>query len=75
MGEPVAVEPYLGANGHLVALSEGDLDFLHVHPLEGAAEGPIAFMTEFTEPGRHALFLQFRDGGEVRTASFTLDVD
>ncbi len=74
-GEPVAVEPYLGANGHLVALSEGDLEFLHVHPLEGAGDEPIAFMTEFTEPGRHALFLQFRADGDVRTASFTVDVD
>ena len=25
-------EPYLGAGGHLVALREGDLAFLHVHP-------------------------------------------
>ena len=31
-GRPVAVEPYLGADGHLVALREGDLAFLHVHP-------------------------------------------
>lgn len=73
-GEPVAVEPYLGADGHLVALSEGDLEFLHVHPLEREAGGPIAFMTDFTEAGRHALFLQFRDAGEVRTATFTVDV-
>jgi hypothetical protein len=31
-GAPVTVEPYLGAAGHLVALREGDLAFLHVHP-------------------------------------------
>jgi hypothetical protein len=35
-GEAVEVEPYLGADGHLVALREGDLAFLHVHPLGGA---------------------------------------
>jgi hypothetical protein len=34
-GEPVDVEPYLGADGHLVALREGDLAFLHVHPIGG----------------------------------------
>src|SRR4051794_33930821 len=33
-GAPVAVEDYLGAKGHLVALREGDLAFLHVHPDE-----------------------------------------
>jgi hypothetical protein len=43
-GEPVEVEPYLGAGGHLVALRDGDLAFLHVHPMggdhqEGAAHG------------------------------------
>ena len=33
-GRPVQTEPYLGAGGHLVALREGDLAFLHVHPEE-----------------------------------------
>lgn len=32
-GHPVdRLEPYLGAKGHLVALREGDLAYLHVHP-------------------------------------------
>ena len=33
-GEKVAVDDYLGAKGHLVALREGDLAYLHVHPVE-----------------------------------------
>ena len=33
--EEVAVEEYLGARGHLVALREEDLAYLHVHPLGG----------------------------------------
>lgn len=34
-GQPVEdLAPYLGAKGHLVALREGDLAFLHVHPEE-----------------------------------------
>ena len=33
-GTPVAVEDYLGAKGHLVALRQGDLAYLHVHPDE-----------------------------------------
>ncbi len=37
-GEPVEVEPYLGANGHLVALREGDLAYLHVHPIEAGGD-------------------------------------
>ncbi|HEX5762645.1 MAG TPA: DUF4396 domain-containing protein [Solirubrobacterales bacterium] len=35
--EPVQVDPYLGANGHLVALREGDLAYLHTHPTNGGA--------------------------------------
>ena len=39
-GQPVtALQPYLGAFGHLVALREGDLAYLHVHP-EGAVPSP-----------------------------------
>ena len=75
-GNPVDVEPYLGADGHLVALREGDLAFLHVHPLEAGegAGGAIRFMTEFPSEGRYRLFLQFKEAGRVHTAAFTRDV-
>jgi hypothetical protein len=74
-GEPVDVEPYLGANGHLVALREGDLAFLHVHPLTGEdAADAIRFMTEFPSAGRYRLFLQFQDDGAVHTAELTREV-
>lgn len=66
-GRPVAVEPYLGASGHLVALREGDLAYLHVHPHEDA----VAFDAEFPSAGRYRLFLQFKVDDEVHTAAFT----
>ena len=67
--KPVQVEPYLGANGHLVALREGDLAFLHVHPTYGTE-----FETTFPTTGRYRLFLQFKHDGRVHTAEFTKDV-
>ena len=73
-GRPVAVEDYLGAKGHLVALREGDLAYLHVHPLEtdaGTGAPPIRFATEFPSEGHYRLYLQFKDRGEVRTVAFT----
>lgn len=73
-GQPVTPEPYLGAAGHLVAIREDDLAYLHVHPLEGSRDGTIAFDAELAEPGRYALFLQFRDEGRVRTVTFTIEV-
>ena len=72
-GQPVKLEPYLGAEGHLVAIREEDLAYLHVHPLESSAPG-VAFDAEFAEPGRYALILQFKHAGRVQTAPFTIDV-
>jgi len=37
-GEALAVDDYLGAKGHLVALREGDMAYLHVHPAEAGHE-------------------------------------
>jgi hypothetical protein len=66
-GEAIETEPYLGAGGHLVALREGDLAFLHVHP---DGDG-VAFAAEFPTPGRYRLFLQFQHEGRVHTVAFT----
>jgi hypothetical protein len=76
-GEPVTdLQPYLGAYGHLVSLRDSDLGYLHVHPEDATAPGPeISFGTEFPAAGRYRLFLDFRHGGEVHTAAFTVSVD
>jgi hypothetical protein len=82
-GKEVAVDDYLGAKGHLVALRDGDMAYLHVHPAEaghGAGHGEsgtaeaIEFATEFPSDGRYGLFLQFKHQGKVRTAAFTREV-
>lgn len=74
-GRPVqALQPYLGARGHLVALRDGDLAYLHVHPDEHAAVGEIPFVAEFPSAGRYRLFLQFQTGGQVHTAPMTVEV-
>lgn len=80
--------PYLGAKGHLVALREGDLAFLHVHPeeaeggdehghgghSEAGAANEIAFAASFPTAGHYRLYLQFKHEGSVRTAEFTVSV-
>lgn len=66
------VEPYLGADGHLVALREHDQAFLHTHPEgEAGGNGPIAFRVEYPTPGRYRIYLQFKHRGAVRTVAFT----
>jgi hypothetical protein len=69
-GEPVRTEPYLGAGGHLVALREGDLAFLHVHPEDDG----VGFAATFPTEGRYRLFLQFKHEGRVHTVAFTQEV-
>ena len=75
-GGPVRLEPYLGAHGHLVALREGDLAYLHVHPSEdgGGPAQEIRFAVEFPTAGRYRLFLQVQVGGRVLTAPYTVEV-
>ncbi|MEU5154736.1 heavy-metal-associated domain-containing protein [Glycomyces sp. NPDC021274] len=79
-GRPVTeLEPYLGAFGHLVALREGDLAYLHVHP-EGEApqagdlSGPdVTFATEVPTDGRYFLYFDFQVAGQVHSAAFVVD--
>jgi hypothetical protein len=62
------IPEYLGARGHLVALRDGDLAYLHVH----ADEDRLEFKADFPTAGAYRLFLQFRHDGAVRTAAFTV---
>lgn len=75
-GRPVTdLQPYLGAYGHLVALRQGDLAYLHVHPEESDTAGPgVHFAAEVPSSGSYRLFLDFKHGGVVRTAEFTVEV-
>jgi hypothetical protein len=73
-GEPITPEPYLGAAGHLVALRDGDLAYVHVHPLDGdGSPGPVRFAVELPSAGTYALFFDFQVDGEVHTARFVVD--
>ena len=67
---------YLGARGHLVALREGDLAYLHVHPMETDLEdGHVSFGAQFPTPGRYRLFLQARPDDHLVTAHFDVQVN
>jgi hypothetical protein len=76
-GEPVTdLQPYLGSYGHLVALRESDLAYLHVHPAGEPGDGTtppgpqVSFVAEVPSSDRYRLFLDFKHDGVVRTASF-----
>jgi hypothetical protein len=72
-GKPVNnVAPLLGARGHLVALREGDLAYLHTHPTDDESGNVVGFETHFPSSGLYRLFFQFRVDGKIHTAEFTL---
>ncbi len=77
-GNVVTPDPYLGANGHLIAIRAADLAFLHVHPDEHQGDGEpgssVVFTSNFPTTGTYRLFFDFSVDGEVRTAAFTIDV-
>ena len=72
------LQPVLGGFGHLVALRRSDLAYVLLRPDAAAApddrSGPgIAFTARLPSPGGYRLFLDFRHGGGVHTAEFTVD--
>ena len=67
------LEPYLGAAGHLLIVSD-DLEYaIHAHP-SGATTTPGALRFDATLPraGVYKMWLQVQRGGEVITVAFVV---
>ena len=80
-GKPVTdLEPFLGALGHLIVISEDRRRFVHSHPLgappkAGKPAGPeVTFGALFPAPGRYKAWVQLQRKGRVLTAPFVFDV-
>lgn len=72
-GNAVELDDYLGAKGHLVAISLEEGVYAHQHP-HSDMPGMLHFMTEVPKAGTYRLFLQFSVGGKIRLATFTAEV-
>jgi hypothetical protein len=84
-GEPVKdLQPYLGAWGHTLILSEDGTDYLHSHPTEMIPEeldrrnlkgGPdIVFDTFFPRPANYRIWSQFQRQNKIITVAYTISV-
>jgi len=82
-GEPVRdLQPYLGAWGHTLILSEDARDYIHSHPTEmlpGDLDrtrmkgGPdVSFDAFLPRPGRYRVWSQFQRQGQLITVVFTI---
>lgn len=74
--EPISnLEPYLGAVGHVVILTEDAEQYLHVHPLDEKASGPDAlFATTFPQSGVYKIWGQFQHEGQAFTVPFVVEL-
>jgi hypothetical protein len=83
--QPVTnIQPYLGAWGHTLILSEDATDYLHSHPVEMIPEdvdrnkltskADIDFDTFFPRPGRYKIWSQFQRHNKITTVSFNVYV-
>lgn len=69
------LEPYLGAVGHVVILSEDAEEYIHVHPIDEHATGPVAsFATMFPKTGVYKIWGQFQHEGNVFTVPYVVNV-
>lgn len=69
------LEPYLGQAAHLVAIRQGDLAYVHLHPtmeMVGMFMFGPATGSGLPEPGTYRMFLQFGYRGDVLTVPFTV---
>ena len=81
-GAPVTdLQPYLGAFGHALILSEDMADYVHSHPVDQTPEilktggGPqISFEGYMPRPGMYRAWTQFQRHGTVITVPFTVRV-
>src|SRR6267378_1038336 len=83
-GEPVSdLQPYLGAWGHTLILSEDASDYIHSHPTETIPDdadrtkiyggSDVSFDAFFPRPGRYRVWSQFQRQGKVITVAFTIN--
>jgi hypothetical protein len=69
------LQPYLGAIGHVVILSEDAEQYIHAHPTGQKTMGPVAkFKVTFPEPGIYKVWGQFQHEGSLFVAPFVVEV-
>jgi hypothetical protein len=76
-GAPVNnLEPYLGAAGHMLVVSDDGATAIHAHPEGGPTSGPtVTFEPMFPAAGLYKLWVQFQRKGQVVTAPFVIAVE
>jgi hypothetical protein len=73
--EPLRLEQYLGAWGHMLAASEDLIDMIHTHPFLADGGPKVQFNLIFPRPGIYKVWVQFQNAGTVHTVAFQVPVE
>ncbi|HUJ41961.1 MAG TPA: hypothetical protein VLW52_00015 [Opitutaceae bacterium] len=80
-GQPLALEPVMGAYAHLVAFDQGRSGFAHIHPSQAVLDQrldprrpQLAFRVQIPQAGRYVIWSQVKVGGRERFAPFWFEV-
>ncbi|GAA2122498.1 hypothetical protein [Nocardioides bigeumensis] len=77
-GHPVVLGSYLGAQAHVVGISESDGSVVHLHPTGRGARGDggtqLTFVTELAQPGPYLFFVQVRVDDFLHTVPVRVEV-
>ena len=78
-GVPITdLQPYLGAMGHMVLVSQDGTTYVHSHPDESHADlgrnGVVPFAARFAKPGLYRCWAQFQRNNQVVTVDFVVAV-
>ena len=68
------LEKYIGAWGHMLAVSEDLIDLLHTHPFIADGGPNMQFNLTFPRPGNYRVWVQFQRKGVVNTVHYDVPV-
>lgn len=69
------LQPYLGADGHAIAVREGSLDLVHAHPTGKAEAGQLTFQAAFPGAGLYKIWGEFMPDGQFIRVPFVVEVN
>jgi hypothetical protein len=69
-GTAPVITPYLGAKAHVVVTPEDGDSLVHVHPMQHGST--FMLHTKFEEAGGYRAWVQFVDGGVLKTVALSL---
>ena len=68
------IEPYIGAWGHMLAVSDDLIDMIHTHPFIADGGPDMQFNLYFPREAMYRIWVQFQRLGKVNTLVFTIPV-